>query len=63
MLGFLRALRSCSSSSEGIFDTFRMGSCGESDLGGKSTLKYSTGRHEHQDARTLPCNLLKGKKL
>ena len=58
MLGFLRAMRSCSSSSEGIFDTLGWGrgevagnQTSEGSL--RSTLPYSTGRHEHQDARTL----------
>ena len=52
MLGFLRALRSCSSSFEGIFDTVEWGVAGN-QTSARLREVYPTGRHEHQDARTV----------
>ena len=46
MLGFLRALRSCSSSFEGIFDTVELGVAGNQTSAWPREA-YSTGGHEH----------------
>ena len=52
MLGSLRALRSCSSSLEGIFDTSTL-EWGVAGILGSEALRYSTGHHKHRDARIV----------